>query len=182
LLWNIQETDNFDTVQDIYADGGIIQAIQWQGNNLLAAATLEGQPSLLSGSDQRWQNFPSVQGITCLVFSRNGLFLIGIDSHGILYRWEHGVLEESARISLPVTQPKAMVLSNDGKSLLTICNYCGKREQQEQVSQVHLWEVETGYLLWELKTVPASSLRGVQLTGVSGVTPAHQRHLGEFSV
>ena len=183
VLWEVHdgtgEEPKCTRVSQISTEDQIIQAIRWQDNNLLVAATTpEGQPAFLNTLDGQWHSFPSIHGIFKLAFSRNGRFLVGIDRSGTLYRWEDGALA-LGRSQLGISHLDSMAVSNDGKTLLTT-SYA-PHESKDNRPQVQLWDAENGHLLWELKTNAPAFMQGLQLTDVHGVEEAHLQHLREFS-
>ena len=175
----LSDVNDLTTVDDIPSGERIVQAIRWQADDLLVAATRDGQPSFLRRAEHQWQDFSSVRGITRLAFSRNGRFLVGISEEGAIYRWNQGVLDPT-QVSLPNLYPEVIVLSDDGKHLLTVCHY--RQVANQKNPQIQLWDISTGCLFWELKTADPSWLKGLKLAEVRGMTAAQRQHLGEFSI
>lgn len=183
VLWEVHdgigEAPQCRQIHNISTEDQIIQAIQWQDNNLLVASTTpEGQPALLNTLDGQWHPFPAIQGIIKLTFSRNGRFLVGIDGSGTLYRWQNGALAP-LRPHLDIDHLEFMAVSDDGRTLLTTCH--SHPASKDNRPQVQLWDVENGHLLWELKTNTPEFMQGLQLTDVHGVTEAQMQHLIEFA-
>ncbi|MGD1928666.1 MAG: WD40 repeat domain-containing protein [Leptolyngbyaceae cyanobacterium] len=175
LRWDLT-ANPMPAIQDVLpTDGRILWSVHWREGQLLLAGTREGIPAVKWG-ETLWQTLPGVKAIGRLAFSRNTDWLAGCDYQGGFHLWNQS-FEVVLQIALLESCPEKMVISNDGKSLLTVnTHYNGSQAD----SCIQLWDVQVGHLLWEI-TTSQPSLASLSLESAVGLSAAEQQHLQEFS-
>lgn len=162
-------------IQDVLAaEGPILLSARWREGQLLLAGTQDGIPAVKCG-EASWQALPAATAISRLIFSRDSNSLVGCDRHGKVYLWDK-TPAAIHQIALLGTFPEKMLISNDGKQLLTVTT---RRREDAATSHVQLWEVFTGHLIWEIQTSQTLPTH-LRLENIEGLTAPEEQHLCEF--